>query len=68
MKKIILNYYLLAILLVIAQAIFVVAQGNSSITYIKRISTAEKQQTQLEQKLSILESELDHLQSIENTR
>jgi hypothetical protein len=68
MKKIILNYYLLAVLLVIAQAIFVVAQGNSSITYIKKIGAAEKEQARLEQKLNILESELAYLQSIENTR
>lgn len=68
MKKIILNYYLLAVLFVVAQAIFVVAQGNSSIMQTKNIAAARQENTALEQQIDKLESKLAHLSSIENAR
>jgi cell division protein FtsB len=68
MRKIIVNYYFLAILFVVAQAIFVVARGNSSIMNNKQIQAARAENQLLEQKVSSLESQLAHLSSIENAR
>jgi C4-dicarboxylate-specific signal transduction histidine kinase len=64
MKKIVANFYLLALLGLVAQAIYVVSVNNSAITDSLKVGAVQTENKQLQQKISLLEDKIARMQSL----
>ena len=64
MKKLIFNFYLLVILALIAQAIFVVFTSNTTIADSLKVKKIQAENQQINDRLSVLEDKITQSQAI----
>jgi len=64
MKKIIINFYLITVLALIAQAIFVVSSGNLTIADSLQVKQLQAENSKLTEEIAVLEGKIVQAQTV----